>query len=121
MVGLDLAVEVVPGDRAHRLVGQTEALQHHDVGPVVDAELDVRQHVGLVALAHQQRTALASRLQLEAAAVDQAGTEGDRIDAEAGPRQVEERQRREHVDVTRGSARSSSTARSATTGEPGTA
>ena len=122
MVGLDLAVEVVPRDRAHRLVGQAEALQHHHVRAVVDAELDVREHVGLVALTHQQRTALAGRLHLEPAAVDQAGAEGDRVDAEARPGQVEEGQRRQHLDGhPRVVARSSSTARSATTGEPGTA
>ena len=52
--------------------------------------------------------------------------EGDRVDAQPGPGQVEERQRRHDLDLEirrRWSARatSSSTVRSATTGEPGTA
>ena len=55
--------------------------------------------MGLVALADQERAALAGRLGGEAAPVDQPGAERDRVDAEPGPRQVEERQRREHLDL----------------------
>ena len=82
-----------------RLVGQPEALEHDDVGAVVDGELDVGQHVALVALADEERTALAGRLGREAPAVDQPDAERDRIDAEARPRQVEERQRRQHLHL----------------------
>ena len=55
--------------------------------------------MGLVALADQQRAALAGRLGGEAAPVDQPGAEGDGVDGEAGPRQVEVRERREHLDL----------------------
>ena len=90
VVGLDGAIEVVPGHGAHRLVGQTQALQDHDlVRAVLHAQLDVGQHVELIALAHEQRPPLPGRLHLEAAAVDEAGAEGDGVDAQPGPGQVE--------------------------------
>ena len=123
VVGLDGAVEVVPRDRAHRLVGQPEALEHDDLGAVVEGELDVGQHVGLVALADQQRPALAGRLGGEAAAVDQPGAEGDRVDGRGAPtpgRGTTAPGSTSTVDRGR-RRRSSSTARSATTGDPGTA
>ena len=55
VVGVDDAIEVVPGHLDDRLVGQAEALEDHDGRAVVDAQLDVREHVGLVALPDQQR------------------------------------------------------------------
>ena len=58
----------------HRLVGQAQALQHHDglVGLDVDGQLDVRQHVAPVALGDEQRPPLARGLDREPPAVDQA-------------------------------------------------
>ena len=46
VVGHHVAVEVVPRHRAHRLVREAEALEHDDVGTVVERQLDVGQHVG---------------------------------------------------------------------------
>jgi hypothetical protein len=53
----------------------------------------------LVALPDEQRAHLAGRLHHEPATVDQAHPQLDRVDPEAGPGQVEERQRRQHLDV----------------------
>ena len=57
----------------------------------------------------------------EFVAVDElhAGLHG--VDAEAGPDEVEERQRREHVDVDPVVGEQEPTVRSSTSGEPGTA
>ena len=105
--------------------GRPEALEHDDrSGPVVDGELDVRQHPRPVALGDEERASLAGRLDGEAVAVDEPHAGGERVDAEGLPRQVEvgERGLDDELDVARrGPARSSSTVRSATSGEPGTA
>ena len=127
MVGLDLAVEVVPRHGDDVLVGQAESLDHGEaqvvgqqagapdvavaelaaagqaaaeraagVERLADGQLHRGQHVDRVALGHQQRAPLPGRLDLEAVAVDHPGADGDGIDPEPGPGQIEERQRREH-------------------------
>ena len=52
-----------------------------------------------IALCDEHRAAFASRLDHEPVTVDDAHTALDRIDAEADPREIEERQRRHHRDV----------------------
>ena len=106
VVGLD-PVELGPRDALDPLVGQAEALEHHDLGVVgharvdagVEGELHVGEHVGAVALGDEQRTTLPRRLDGEAVAVDDPHADGDGVDAEAHPGQVEERQRRQHLDL----------------------
>ena len=72
--------------------------------------------------ADEHRPGLPGRLDGEAVPVDQADAGGQRVHAEAGPGQIEERQSRHDLDARPApSARSSSTVRSATSGEPGTA
>ena len=94
-------------------------------GRVVDRQLDVGQHPLVVAVGHEQRAPLPGRRDREAVPVDQPDALLERVDAEAHPRQVEERQGRQHLDLDpalgRGSASSRSTVRSSTRGEPGTA
>src|SRR3546814_4418137 len=65
VVGLERAVEVVPCDLPHRLIGQAQALEHGDRRPVLHRELDVGEHVGPIALADEQRAALAGGLDRE--------------------------------------------------------
>ena len=64
VVGLDRAVEVLPGHLDQALVGQAEVRQQRDGARrrSLDRELDVRQHEAGVALGHEQRTPLARRL-----------------------------------------------------------
>ena len=94
VVGLHGAVELHPLDGGDRLLGQAEALQHdHRLRRrVVHRQLDGGEDVDAVALAHQQRTGRARCLGREALAVDQAHPGRQRIDAEAGPGEVEERE-----------------------------
>ena len=72
--------------------------------------------------ATSERPALAGGLDGEPLAVDESHAGGERVDAEPRPDQVEERQRRHDRDLdTMRRHASSSTVRSATSGEPGTA
>ena len=125
VVRLDVTIEVVPGHVDDALVGQTEALDHGEaqvvgqgaraahvvvarrapgqaatqgaagVQRLADGELDRGQHVDRVALGHEQRAALPRRLDLEPVAVDHPRPDGDGVDAQPGPREIEERQGRE--------------------------
>ena len=62
VVGLDVPIEVVPGHRRAptRRAGRGAGARRPRAA-VVDRQLDVGQHVGLVALPHEQRPALAGR------------------------------------------------------------
>ena len=106
VVGLDGAVEVGPRHRAHRLVGQPEALQHgHRRAPVaVDRQLDRRTaRARRVALGDQQRAPLARGLDGEAAAVDDARRRRDG----STPSRTQARSRNESAGTTSTSTRPS--------------
>ncbi len=106
MIGLDGTVDVGPRHLEHGLVGQAQALQHDDrlvraearVDATVEGQLHVGEHVHRVALGDEQRAPLAGGVDVEALAVDDPHRPGDGVDAEPGPRQVEERQRRDDLD-----------------------
>ena len=83
--------------RAGRAAGAPRPARRRRDRPT-EGQLDVGEHVDGVALGDQQRAALAGGLDREALAVDQPHPGRDRIDAEAGPGQVEERQRRHDLD-----------------------
>ena len=124
VVGRERAVELGPLELDDLFVGQTEVMEHDDaVGRlVVDGELDVGEHRGRVALSDDERPTLAGGVDGEPLAVDESHAGRERIDAEARPDEVEERQRRHDRDLdTIGRPRKSSTVRSATSGDPGTA
>ena len=101
MVGLDGAIEVGPRDLDDALVGQPEPLQHDGDRRrlVLERELDVRQHPAVVAVGDEQRAPLTGGRLGEAVAVDEPHPLLERIDAEAHPREVEERQRRQDLDL----------------------
>ena len=103
VVGVDHArsIEVGPRDLAHGLVGQPEPLQHDGRRRrvVLERELDLGQHLGRVALRHQQWARLAGGVDREALAVDDAHRHRDRVDPEPGPREVEERQAGHDLDL----------------------
>ena len=131
--GIHRLVELAQRHLEDALGFGAQALEHHHpsagghrrFGALVEGQLDLGEHVGRVALGHQQRPALAGGVDPEPLAVDHPHAAGDRIDAQAGPGQVEERQGRHHLDlevvVGRRPRHQRSTVRSATTGEPGTA
>ena len=100
MVGLDGAIEVGPRRLDDAFVGGAEALQDRHrfaaVGPL-DRQLDVREHPVGMGVGDQQRTVLTAGGAGELVPVDEAHAGLDRIDAEARPGDVEERQRRQHV------------------------
>ena len=92
------AVEVGPRHLEHGLVGKSQALEHDDrPGVAVHAELDVGEHQRPVALRHEERPGRARRLRCETVPVDEAGPGRDRVDPEPGPRQIQERQSRQHL------------------------
>jgi hypothetical protein len=109
--------EVVGGDvrsssaqvvRVDPLVGRAESLQDRDrlvAGGAVDGELDVGQHPVGVRVGDEQRAAFAGGGGGELVAVDEPDAGLDRIDAESGPGDVEERHRRQTSHTT--SSRSS--------------
>ena len=102
VVGLDGAVELAPRRLGDPLLGRPESLQdHHPLVAVglLGGELDVRQDPAGVGVGDQQRSGRPGRGGGEVVTVDQPDTGLDRVDAEARPGQVEERHRREHVDV----------------------
>src|SRR5579871_5432809 len=69
-----LTVEVLPRDLGDRLIRQTKSLQHRHNRRAIErreAELDVRQHPGRVALTNKQRPGLAGGLDGEPVTVDQ--------------------------------------------------
>ena len=91
-------------------------------GPSSTASLISESTRAAVALGDQQGPGLTGRLDGEAVPVDQADAGGDRIDPEAGPGQVEERQAGHDLHLDPGvGRRAARTVRSATSGEPGTA
>ena len=65
----------------------------------LDGELDVAEHPVGVGVGDEQGTGEAGGRGGELVAVDQADAGLDRVDPECGPGDVEERQRREDVDV----------------------
>ena len=98
----DAAVEVLPADRQHLLVGQAEALEDDDLvrARAVDGELDVREDPRRVRVGDQHRPPLAGGRGGELVPVDQADAGLDRVDPQPPVGQVEERQPRHdaHVD-----------------------
>ncbi len=100
MVGVDVAVEVGERQLGDVLVGEADALQHrhHGLGrpAVEERELHVGQDERMVALCDQQRGARVERRRLERTAVDDAGARRERVDPDAGPRGVGERQPGDH-------------------------
>ena len=101
MIRVHQPVEVGPVDGVDRFVGQAQPLQHDDrLGRrIVDGQLDVGEHVDRIALAHQQRATLARCVEGEPMAIEDAGAHRQRVDAEAAPRQVRERQRGVDLDL----------------------
>ena len=104
------------------LVGQPEVVEHDDrrAAVVLDRELDVGQDLGC-RIARRPAGRAPRRPRPRTVAVDQAHSGRERVDPEPVPHEVEERERRHDSTTTRSSPRSSSTVRSATSGEPGTA
>ena len=112
------------GTRDDLLVGQPEPLQHGDrrrrVEMLEQRELHVGQHERAVALRDQQRAGELG--EVDGAAVDDACVTLHRVDAEAHPGEVGERDARDQHEVdVRVASRSNATVRSATAGLPGTA
>ena len=112
VVGRDVAVERLERDGRDLLVGQAEALQHDDRRGRVEAleqrELHVRQHERAVALRDQQRSvAGSSAVDREVAPVDHPRA-AERVDAEARPGELGERQpgNDHELDVARAARRS---------------
>ena len=71
MIGDERAIQLGPLDLEHRLIWETEPLEHRDGRRVlrVDRELDVGEHEAVVALPDQDRSAYAVDLGVEAMAV----------------------------------------------------
>ena len=101
VVGVDAAIEVGPGHLDDLLVGGSERVQDRDrfvAGGFVDGELDVGQHPVGVGVRHEQRPSFAGGCGGELVAVDEADPGFDRVDAEPGPGDVEERQRGKQLE-----------------------
>ena len=106
MVGLDrAAVELLERDGRHPLVGQAESLHHRDrrrrVEVLEQRELHVGQHERAVALRDEQRTGELDVV--DGAPVDDARVALHRVDPEARPREIGERQAGDdrELDLTR--------------------
>ena len=102
VVGVDRAVEFGPRRVDDPLVGRAERLEDRDrfvAGGALDGQLDLRQHPVRVGVGDEQRTAFAGRGRGEFVTVDEADAGLDRVDAEPGPGHVEERHRRQHVEL----------------------
>ena len=97
----DAAVEVLPADGQHLLVGQAEALEDDDLvrARAVDGELDVREDPRRVGVGDQHRPPLAGGRGGELVPVDQADAGLDRVDPQPPVGQVEERQPRHDAHV----------------------
>ena len=100
VVGLERPIEIVPCDGEHPLIRRTQTLHdgYRHSRRVVDGKLDVGKHVARVALRDEQRSTRTGRVDTERTPVDDTHAHGQGVDAQAHPRKVEERQRREHLD-----------------------
>ncbi len=102
VVGVDRAIEFGPRGVDDAFVGRAERLQDRDgfvAGGAVDRELDVRQHPVGVRVGDEQRAAFAGRRGGEVVTVDEADARLDRIDAEPGVGDVEERHRGQDLEL----------------------
>ena len=101
VVGADRSVQVRPRHRGDRLVGQAQALQDDDrlVGASSTASLMSESTSRVSHWATSSGPPLAGGLDGEALPVDQPHAGRQRVDAEAGPGQVEERQGRFILDL----------------------
>ena len=104
MVGLNRAVELPPVHREHQLVLQPQMMQQHGAGRgtlarFADAELHVGQQLTGPGLCDEEGSALPLSHLLEVGGVDQADAPGQRVDAQRGPGQIEERERGDERDV----------------------
>ena len=127
VVGLHRAVELPPVDRHHHLVVEAEMVQQHrprQLHAVIvgDGQLHLGEQVPRPALGHQERAALVRR---HAARSAPASTRRTPSASGSTPSAAQARSKKESagraVTSTRPSARSRSTLRSATSGDPGTA
>ncbi len=102
MIGFDRLVELGQRDRHELLVGQSESLQHDHLvlgrQHLEQRELHVGEHEAGVALREQHRARESGGVDGERAGVDHART-GHRVDAEAVPREVCEREPGHDLDV----------------------
>ena len=101
VVGLDFPIEFRPRRHRDSFVGGSEALENrHRLGSVslLNGQLDVREDPVGVGVGDEQRAVLPAGSAAELVTVDKSHASFYRIDAKAGPGDVEERQRRQHVD-----------------------
>ena len=107
VVGLDVSVDIGQGDGEHLLVGEAEALEHrHFVlgrQRLEERELHLGAHELRIALGNQHRSARPGCVDRERATVDHTRAV-HRVDTQAPPREIDERDTGDQLDVDTGRA-----------------